>query len=184
MSINEHIMRIIKKTNYETSWFLRMIKIKFWRRLYPLKLILITMKLLMRSQSRDFHEYYENLSESQQKPHQKGSWSNINRRVQKESTTDMESSIFKTLKTAQDLGNIIWFDVVKSTKRDFSTRMLVTPPDSPFRAAQCQPWRRVLRTCSIHAKHGRVRSTLHYKVVKTAEICHLRIITSIKKYET
>ena len=35
--------------------------------------------------------------------------------------------------------------VIKTTKRDFPTTMLVTPHDSPFRAAQTQPGRRVFR---------------------------------------
>ena len=65
------------------------------------------MKLLMRSQSLDVHEYFEMFSESNQKPNQTRVWNNINRRVRKESRADMESATFKTFKTAQDLSKII-----------------------------------------------------------------------------
>ena len=70
------------------------------------------MKLFPRSHSR-FHEDLCILSTSRQKSDQKGFWNNINRRVRKESRTEMESTTFKTLETAQDLANIILFDVIQ-----------------------------------------------------------------------
>ena len=48
----------------------------------------------------------------------------------------MESATFKTVKATGDLAVLIIFDAMKSMKRDFSTTMLVTPPDSPFREAR------------------------------------------------
>ena len=71
---------------------------------------------------------------------------NINRRVRKETMTNMEPATFETLEATVDLAVLILFDIIKSTKRNFSTTIPMTPPDSPFRAAQFQPWRRVLRT--------------------------------------
>ena len=47
----------------------------------------------------------------------------------------MESATLETLETTGDLTVLILFHVRKSTKRDFSTTILVPPPDSPFRAA-------------------------------------------------
>ena len=96
-----------------------------------------------------FYEHFYILSKSRQKSDQKGFEININRRIIKEAMTDMESVTFKTLKTAHDLDKIILFDIIKSTKRNFCTTILVTPPDSPQRATQFQPWRRVLRTMRL-----------------------------------
>ena len=47
----------------------------------------------------------------------------------------MESATLKTLETAVDLTVFLLSQVIKSTKRYFSTTIPVTPPDSPFRAA-------------------------------------------------
>ena len=93
-----------------------------------------------------FHEDVEIITEMTSNSYKKSFWSNSNHRIIKESKTDMELATFKTFKTAQDLRKIMRSDVKKTTKRDFSTTILVTPPDSPLRAAQFQPWRRVLRT--------------------------------------
>ena len=102
------------------------------------------MRLLPRSDSFDFMK----ISRFTQKKRQKSATYNTNRRVWIETRTDMESAPLETLETAVDLAVLILFDGRKSTKRDFSTHILVTPPDSPFRAAPTQPWRRVLRTTS------------------------------------
>ena len=100
------------------------------------------MRLLPRSHSFDFMK----IMRYSQKRRQKLVCPDPNRRVRKETRTDMESATVETLETAQDLAKIIIFDASKSTKRHFSTTMLVTPADSPFRQPQPQPWRRVLRT--------------------------------------
>ena len=91
-----------------------------------------------------FHEDSEMFTKQQ---HQKGVAINTNRRVRKETRTDMESASLETLETTVDLTVLIVFDVRKSTKRDCSTTMLVTPPIHPL--GQPQPWRRVLRTISL-----------------------------------
>ncbi len=89
------------------------------------------MTLLPQSSSIDFME----IMKFYQKWRQKSLWNTPNRQVWKETRTDIESATFETLETAVDLAVLILFDARKSTKRDFSTTMLVTPPGSPFRVA-------------------------------------------------
>ena len=52
--------------------------------------------------------------------------------VRNKSRTEMESATFETTGAAVDLAVLIWFDVIKSTKCDFSTTILVPPPVSPL----------------------------------------------------
>ena len=68
----------------------------------------------------------------------------------------MESATFETLEATVAIAFLVLVDAIKSTKRNFSTTILVTPTDSPFMAAQFQPWRRLLRT-TLHE----VPVTLH-----------------------
>ena len=68
-----------------------------------------------------------------QKVTKKVSRCNRNRRVRKETRIDTESAPHKTLETTVDFSGCLLSNVIKSTKRDGSTTMMVTPLDSPFR---------------------------------------------------
>ena len=91
--LRTHIIRYIKKTKSVKSWFLKIIWIKFWRRLYPWKLTLNTMKLLLWCHSIDFMSFYICLK-NDTNIWPKCFWTNTNRRVIKETKTDMESATF------------------------------------------------------------------------------------------
>ena len=63
---------------------------------------------------------------------------NINRGIRQETRTDMESATYEALEATVTFLCCDFRDVIKSMKRYVSTTMLVTLPDSPFRAAQIQ----------------------------------------------
>ena len=63
----------------------------------------------------------------------------------------MESATLETLETALAFSVSIIGTSENPRNVTFSTTMLVTPPDSPFRAAHFQPWRRMLRT-TLHSQ--------------------------------
>ena len=87
---------------------------------------------LVRSISWRFREFRKNRL-------QEFIWLDPNRRVRKETRTDMESVTFEMLETTVDVTVLILFDVIKSSKRYCSTTILVTSPDSPVMAATSNP---------------------------------------------